>query len=88
MKVLFTKKFEKAIDNLKNKKHKNEISSVVKSVIKANAVQDIPNITKLKGHKTAYRIRTGSYRISVFIENDIVEFAAFAHRKNIYNLFP
>ena len=88
MKVRFSKKFDKSIDTLKNEKLKGEISTAVRSVINAKSVHDIPNLKKLKGHKTAYRIRTGSYRIGVYIENDTVEFAAFAHRKDIYNLFP
>ena len=88
MKVRFSRKFDKSIDALKNKKLKDEISVVVKSVINAETLQDIPNLKKLKGHKIAYRIRTGSYRIGVFIEEDTVEFAAFAHRKDIYTYFP
>ena len=88
MKVKFSKKFDKAIDNLRDEKLKAEISVAVKSVINAKLVHDIPNLKKLKGHKTAYRIRTGSYRIGIFIEKDTSEFAAFAHRKDIYIHFP
>ena len=48
----------------------------------------IVNLKKLKGFKTAYRIRIGDYRIGVFIDGDIVEFARVVHRKDIYRLFP
>lgn len=88
MKVLFSKKFDKTLDALKDKKLKSEISATVSNVIRAKTRHDIANLKKLKGHKTAYRIRTGSYRIGVFIEKGTVEFAAFAHRKDIYNFFP
>ena len=93
MKVLFSRKFDKAIDALKDKKRKSEVSAAVKTVISAKSMHDIANLKKLKGHSTAYRIRTGSYRIGVFIEKDThgecqVEFSAFAHRKGVYDVFP
>jgi mRNA-degrading endonuclease RelE of RelBE toxin-antitoxin system len=51
-------------------------------------MHNIANLKKLKGHLTAYRIRSGDYRIGIFIENKVVIFACFAHRKDIYNEFP
>ena len=72
----------------RTKSFRDEISVTVKNVINARAIHDISSLKKLKGHKAAYRIRTESYRIGVFIEEGTVEFAAFAHRKNIYSIFP
>jgi len=46
------------------------------------------NLKKLKGFKTAYRIRVGDYRIGLFISNDTVEFARVVHQKDIYKVFP
>jgi len=54
----------------------------------ASSLQDIPKIKKLAGFKTAFRIRTGSYRIGILYENNIIYFVAFAHRKDIYKQFP
>jgi len=88
MNIEFTKAFEKQIDLILDKKLKNEIAQVVRSVMDAKALHDIPNIKKMKGHKTAYRIRTGSYRIGIVFQNNTVYFLAFAHRKDIYNIFP
>ena len=51
-------------------------------------MRDIKNFKKLKGYKNAYRIKIGDYRIGVFIENKIVEFARVVHRKDIYRVFP
>ncbi|MDP3913923.1 MAG: hypothetical protein Q8R96_09315 [Bacteroidota bacterium] len=51
-------------------------------------VREITNLKKLTGYKNAYRIKIGNYRIGVFIENNIVEFARVIHRKDIYRVFP
>ena len=64
------------------------IDKVIDSVENANNISDIPNITKMQGHNTAYRIRSGNYRIGIYIENETVIFTAFDHRKNIYKKSP
>ncbi len=46
MKVLFSKKFDKAIDALKDKKRKSEISAAVSNVINAKSRHDIANLKK------------------------------------------
>lgn len=88
MNVDFSKLFEKQIDLILDKKLKGEIASVVKSVIDADSLQQIHNLKKLKGYKTAYRIRKGNYRIGFVYQNNTVYFLAFAHRRDIYNIFP
>jgi mRNA interferase RelE/StbE len=45
-------------------------------------------IKKLSGFPDAYRIRSGNYRIGMFLEGDKVIFARVAHRKDIYKIFP
>lgn len=88
MKYLFERKFEKDFDKIKNPDLAKAILKVINNVAKASSFSEIPNIKKLKGHRTAYRIRIGDYRLGVFIENDTVVFAAFDHRKDIYSSFP
>lgn len=88
MKVEFTRKFEAQVERLRDEKLKLEIANAVRSVMVANSLNDIPQLKKLSGFKTAFRIRTGNYRIGILFQNDIVYFAAFAHRKDIYNNFP
>ncbi|MEI8202294.1 MAG: type II toxin-antitoxin system RelE/ParE family toxin [Bacteroidota bacterium] len=55
---------------------------------KADGIKDIKGLKKLTGYKNTYRIKMGDYRIGVFIENGIIEFARIAHRKDIYKVFP
>lgn len=88
MKLEFTRKFEDQVDRLRDEKLKLEIANAVRSVITANALHDIPHLKKLSGFKTAFRIRTGNYRIGILYQDGTVYFVAFAHRKDIYKQFP
>ena len=88
MHVEFTKLFSKQLDSVRNYAILTKLSKTVEEVIAAKTVRNISNLKKLKGHDFAYRIKTGDYRIGLFIENDNVIFAYFGHRKDIYNKFP
>jgi mRNA interferase RelE/StbE len=88
MKTEFTNRFLKDLDKVHQISVKKDVINIIEKVEKAAFPADISNIKKLKGHSTAYRIRTGDYRIGVFIENGTVEFTRIAHRKDIYKIFP
>jgi len=53
-----------------------------------DSLEKTPNIKKLKGHKSAYRVRMGDYRLGFFFENSTILLARFLHRKDIYRIFP
>jgi len=84
----FEKAFVKDFRKLKSKELANSILEVVKQVSEATSSSEIINLKKLSGYKSAFRIRIGDYRIGVIIENNILTFVAFAHRKEIYKRFP
>ncbi|MFA9215117.1 MAG: type II toxin-antitoxin system RelE/ParE family toxin [Candidatus Methylacidiphilales bacterium] len=88
MKVLFTKTFEKNIKEINDSKTKSDLLEIILVVKKASSLAEIPNLKKLKGYKFYYRIRLRDYRIGIYFEKDIIEFARFAHRKEIYRFFP
>jgi len=88
MKFKIERSFEKDFNKLLDKALSKSILSAIENVSSAENVESILNLKKLSGHKTAYRIRSGNYRIGVFIEDDTVVFAAFDHRKDIYKHFP
>lgn len=88
-----SRSFQKSFNRLKDKQLAAAILAVIDEVSQAEELTDITHLKKLKGHKTAYRIRSGNYRIGVFIEPDVsgqpsALFAAFSHRKDIYKKFP
>jgi len=88
MQVDFTKHFSKRLDHLHDEVLREKLRKIVSTVIDASSDRDIPNLKKLKGHSSAYKIRLGDYRIGLFIENNKVIFAALEHRKDVYNKFP
>ena len=88
MKIEFLKQFYKDLDKIKLQSTIDDITSSIINVEAAVSMRDIKNFKKLKGYKNAYRIKIGDYRIGVFIENKIVEFARVVHRKDIYRVFP
>lgn len=86
--VTFDKSFSKSLDKIGNAIALKNTLKAIEKCEKANALQEIPNLKKLKGYKSYYRIKIGDYRIGVEIENDVIDFILISHRKNIYNLFP
>jgi mRNA interferase RelE/StbE len=42
----------------------------------------------MKGYPSYYKIRFGSYRVGIKLENEIVIFERALHRKEIYRYFP
>jgi mRNA interferase RelE/StbE len=88
MNVEFSKNFEKQIDRISDSKLKDEIANIVRLVINTESINQIPNMKKLKGFKSAYRIRSGDYRIGIIYQKGTVYFMAFANRKDIYKIFP
>ena len=88
MKVSFSKQFDKQIDKIADSFTKDAISNAIKKIIASPTLREIPNIKKMKGHKSAYRMRIGDYRIGFYIEKGDIFISAFAHRKDIYKHFP
>jgi len=88
VKYRISKSFAKKFRKNRNKQLAISILAVMEDVSKANVIDDISNIKKLKGTEHSYRIRIGKYRIGVVVDNDIVDFVYFDHRKDIYKYFP
>ena len=87
MNTLFLSQFEKDIEKIRMESVKDDIADAIEQVERAEEQSAIVNLKKLKGFKTAYRIRIGDYRIGVFINGDTVEFARVVHRRDIYKFF-
>lgn len=88
MQVEFLSKFSKDIDQISVKSVKINLSKLILQLEKEENLENISNIKKLSGHKSAYRIRIGNYRVGFFYENNKVIFARVIHRKDIYKVFP
>ena len=86
--IRIDKSFEKDTDKINNKDLLLKIADCIEKVKKADSIQSIKNLKKLKGSNSYYRIKIGDYRIGLFIEKDKTEFIRFLHRKDIYKYFP
>ena len=66
-----------------------EIKSLVfQKIPNEPSITEIRNLKKIKGHKDAYRIKLGDYRIGIFIKEDTITFSRVLHRKEVYRYFP
>ncbi len=90
MTVGFRQQFEKDLRQLKDLALKKRILKAIRQAEDTTTLADIPNLRKLSGYETYYRIRVGDYRLGLKWEPDenILYFVTFAHRKDIYQDFP
>jgi mRNA interferase RelE/StbE len=64
------------------------IQETILEVEAADSITSIKNFEKLKTEGSYYKIRVGSYRIGLIIENEIVTFVRVLQRSQIYRYFP
>ena len=88
MNVTFSIKYAKDYKKIKDKSILTKIENAIDSVENAEKITDIPNLKKIKGNKTAYRIRKGDIRIGLFISGNEAEFDQVKKRSDIYKYFP
>ena len=65
-----------------------ELENTIADLEKAGFLKEIINLKKLKGHDTAYRINLKQFRLCFYHDSDIVTFARFLPRKDVYKFFP
>lgn len=89
MRVDFDKSFDKSLDKIKNKSLFPKIEKIIINCENSKSLSEIPNVKKLNGYKTYYRIKMGEYRIGFeMIGKQTIKFILVAHRKDIYKSFP
>lgn len=89
MKVLYTKKFNKDIDQITTDvKLKKNLLEIITRIKQADALTDLEGTRKIQGYDTYYRIRVGDFRLGIKLTNDGIEMLRFLHRKDIYRRFP
>jgi mRNA interferase RelE/StbE len=88
MEVKFKSRFNKDIESIEDKNVLDSIINAIQDVENALKPQDIKGLKKMKGDKTAFRIRIGKYRIGIYIISNVVEFTRVLPRDKIYKYFP
>lgn len=87
MKIEIRNSFVKDADKLPAV-FRQQLADVIELIEAANKLHDLPGCKKLKGHKTAFRIRLGQYRIGFYYERETIELVRILNRKDIYKYFP
>jgi mRNA interferase RelE/StbE len=88
MKVEFLKQFSKDLEDLVGASIKRQVGDLIEELESLDSIPKMANLKKLKGHRNAYRVRMGDYRIGFFLDGNTVTFARLLHRKDIYKQFP
>jgi mRNA interferase RelE/StbE len=88
VKVEFRASFLKDIGKIKSKAVLKRIKDVIENVEKAETLQTISDLKKLKGGNQYCRIGVGEYRIGLSISEDSWVFVRCLHRKDTYRYFP
>ena len=89
MKVKIDKSFDKDIDNIRDKHLLIKLQNVIAIIENAQSLAEIPNVKKIKGYSSYYRIRVGDYRLGFEeISGQGINLIRFLHRKEVYRYFP
>jgi len=88
VKVGFRHSFAKDLTGVKDKSLLQRVKAIVEAVEKAESLDQINGLKKLKGGGNYYRLRIGNSRVGLAVESDKVVFVWFMNRKDIYRYFP
>ena len=88
MKVEFKRSFVKDLGRVRDKGLGERVRRAIERLEKAQALQEIEGIRKLRDGEGYYRVRIGDYRLGLWLEEDTVTLVRFLHRKDIYRYFP
>ena len=61
---------------------------VFQEIPEANSIGELRKVEQLKGYASYHKIRFGTYRIGLKLENETVILERALHRKDIYRFFP
>jgi len=87
--IVFDRSFSKSIDHIASASIKKKLETIIFRIETAKSLYDIPNLKKMEGYKSFYRIRMGEYRLGFeLLEDNSILLIVIAHRKDIYRVFP
>lgn len=87
MNVQFKDSFARDIRSIKDKDLLERIKELIELVEQAQSLNEISSFKKLRGGNY-YRMRIGDYRVGLVVEDSLVTFVRFLHRREIYRYFP
>lgn len=88
MQLVVTRQFAKDVQKHLNKPQQIQLANIIDQLRNAQSLQEIPNLKKLKGYKTAFRIKMDDFRIGFLWEENQILLSRVMNRKEIYRYFP
>ena len=89
MKIFIDKSFVKDVDKITDKKLLRNLNKLIIELENSNSLTELPQVKKIKGYDSFYRIRLGNYRLGLEeIKGERICLTRFLHRKDIYKYFP
>lgn len=89
MNISVEKSFDNDVNKIKDQKVLSKLRDIIIQIDNSGSIGDIPQIRKLKGYDSFYRIKVGDYRIGLEkITTDSIALIRCLHRKDIYRYFP
>jgi mRNA interferase RelE/StbE len=64
------------------------VKEVIETAERVSSPSEIPNLKKLKGGGSYFRLRVGDYRMGLALVDDTLIFVRLLDRKDIYKYFP
>jgi len=88
MKTDYRKRFLKDLSKIPSETRSRIEDFVFEKLPKVNSIFELGIVEQMRGYPTYYKVRFGSYRIGLRMENDKVILERALHRKDIYRHFP
>lgn len=88
MRVEFRRSFIRDLRRIRDEDLKQRVKATIERVERAQTLQEVENLRKLRGGEHYYRLRIGDYRVGLRLEEDVIIFIRFLHRRDIYRYFP
>ena len=88
MKVGFRQSFTKDLAKVKDKGLLRRVKIAIETLERAESLEQIKGLKKLRGVGNYYRLRIGDFRIGLALEEGEVIFVRLLNRKDMYRYFP
>ena len=88
MKTDYRKRFLKELSKIPSETRSRIEDFVFEKLPKVNSIFELGIVEQMRGYPTYYKVRFGSYRIGLRMENNKVILERALHRKDIYRHFP
>jgi mRNA interferase RelE/StbE len=88
VKIDFKKSFSRDLKKINDRSILKKVKEIIDTIENTPNLMDMKNVKQLTSGGKYYRIRIGDYRIGIKLENEILVFVRFLHRREIYRYFP